>query len=51
MSAAPPIMVEMIEGSAGLAIAPNRTICSGFADSGTPGYKRAMSRLRLYELS
>ena len=51
MNAAPPIMVEMIEESAGLSKAPNRTIRSGFADSGTPGYKRAMSRLRLYEQS
>ncbi len=51
MNAAPPIMVEMIEESAGFSNAPNRTICSGFADSETPGYKRAMSRRRLYEQS
>lgn len=49
MTAAPLTMVEMIGGSAGFSNAPNRTTCSGFADSETPGYMRAMSRRRLNE--
>ncbi len=48
MTSAPLTMVEMIEEPAGFSNAANRATCSGFADSETPGYKRAMFCLRIF---
>ena len=44
----PLTMVEMIDESAGVSNAVKRATCSGFAESETPGYDRAMSCRHFY---